>query len=117
MHGPFGFAAVGSPEQIGQAEVAPLHTSFVVKRRFIRGHQATAPLDELAQLLALHIRQRRDVRQDQRRKLAGVLFVQQSVVDHLERDARLDERVIHALGVVLDLVVGARAAIVVPRLL
>ena len=93
----------GDAEEVGQAEVPSLHAPFVVEARLVGGDEAAAPLDKRAELRALRVRQRGDVRQDERLERAEVRGVEQPVVHHLERDARLDQRLIPAQRVVLDL--------------
>ena len=70
-----------------------------------------AALHELAELPALRVGQGGDVRQDERLEPVQVVGVEQPVVDHLEGDARLDQRLIPAQRVVLDLLPGLRAAV------
>ena len=59
----------------------------------------------------MRVGQRGNVRQDQRLELVQVCGVEQTVVDHLEGDARLDERLIPAERVVFDFCAGAVAAV------
>ena len=66
------------------------------------GHQAAAALDELADLLALRVRERRDIRQDQSLEAVDVRGVEQPVVHHLERNARFDQRLVEAERVIFD---------------
>ena len=51
----------------------------------------------------MSLRKRGDIRQDERSELAQVGRVHQPIVDHLEGDARFNERLIPAQRVVLDL--------------
>ena len=66
------------------------------------GDDAAAALHELAQLMALFVRQRRDARQDQRSKRREMRLIEQTIVHHLERHAGFDQRLIPAVDVVLD---------------
>ena len=91
------------------------HSSY--KRRLICRHDAAAPRHEIANLPALRVRKRRDVRQDQNLIMRRVLRIQQPVMDHLKRNPRLDQRLIVAQRVVLHLRPRLRAAIELRRLL
>src|SRR6266516_3314075 len=62
-------------------------------------------------MIALAVGERGDIRQDQRLERAEMRVVEQTVMHHLEWDARLDERLIPAEGVVLNFGPGAVAAI------
>ena len=59
-------------------------------------------LDECAQLLALLVGERRDVRQDEGVESLDMAGVQQAVVDHLERDSCFDQCLVPAEGVIFD---------------
>ena len=110
-HRPLGAAPERDAEQVGQAEVRPPLAPLVVERRLVGRHEPAAPLDERAELPALLVRQGGDVRQDERLEPGQVGRVEEPVVDHLERDPGLDQRLVPAQRVVLDLLLRPRAAV------
>ena len=69
----------------------------------MRGDDAAASADERTQLIALRVAQHGNIRQDQRLVIFQMLGVQQAVMDHLERNTRLNQRLIPAQRIVLDL--------------
>ena len=107
VHRAFGAAREARAEQLREAEVLSLHAPLVVQRSFRGGDDAAAARDELAQLNALRVGEGRDVWQDERFEIREVLRVEQPVVHHLERDARLDERVIPAIARILERIAHA----------
>src|SRR6185436_5236564 len=96
----------------GKAEIVAFCPRFVIKTGFVRGDDAAALADECGQLIALPAVERGDVRQNQGLKLANMRRVQETVVHHLKGNARLNERLIPAVDMVLH-----RAAMEPGRLL
>ena len=85
-----------------QAEVGAADAPFVVERCLVRRDDAAAAANEVGELAALRLRQGSDVRQDECPVTANVRSVEQLVVHHVERDARLDQRMVEAQRVILD---------------
>ena len=93
-----GAASEPYTEQVGETEVLPRRARLVVQRGLVRRHEPAAAFDECAKLRALRVGERDDVGEHERLERREMLLVEQPVVHHLERDARLDERVIEAVG-------------------
>ena len=104
-------------EEVGKAKIGAVMAEFVIERGFKGRHQAAALLHKGADLLALGVGEGGDVGQDEGLEMADVVGVEQAIMHHLKGDARLDEGMIEAEGVILDAFVGALAAIEIPALL
>ena len=98
-------------EELREAEVAPLGAPLVAERGLGRGHEAAAPPHEVGEL------RRTGGRRAPRRwagrgsgAARGASSSSWPVVDHLERDAGLDERLVPAERRVLDPLPDALAA-------
>src|SRR5437773_4016527 len=111
VHRTFDTAFEAHAEEIGQSKILSLHAPFVVEARFVSDNQASPVFHESAELIALGVGKGGDIRQDESPERAEMRVVEQTVMHHLEWDARLDERLIPAEGVVLDFGPGAVAAI------
>ncbi len=111
VHRPFDAAFEAHTQEIGQSKILSLHAPFVVEAGFVRGDKAATVFHKHTELIALGVRKRGNIRQDERLERAEMRGVEQTVVHHLEWDARLDERLIPAEGVVLDFGPGAVATI------
>ena len=85
----------GHSEEIGQAEVLPAPSELVIKRRGEGGEQVAAALDVAANRVALRIRQRCGVGEDQQPVSIEVLRSQERFVRELKGYARFNERLIH----------------------
>src|ERR1019366_8688282 len=96
LHRAIDAALEGDAKEVAQAEVLPLHAPFVEEARLIGGDATAAPLNKSTKLRALGLRQRGDVRQDERLERPKVCGIQQPVMHHLEWDARLDQRLVPA---------------------
>src|SRR4051812_32555670 len=83
-------------EKLRKAEIFPPNSPFVIERRFARSNNAAAALDEVLQLLALRLRQGRDIGQNQRPKRFQVLLIEELVVNHLEWDSAFYHGVLEA---------------------
>jgi hypothetical protein len=108
---PFQSRTEGDSENVSQSEIFSGNSPFIVQGRFVGRHQAPAALYILAQLLALSIVQSRDIRHQQYFEAVDLGGIEHSVVNHLEQDAFLDERLIEAERMVLHLLAGLRAAV------
>ncbi len=97
-------------EQVGKAEVGARRAPLVAKRGLGGGNEAAAPPYEIAELGALAVGERFDVGQDQGLERRETIGVEHPVVDHLEGDAGLDERLVPAERRVLDPLADAVAA-------
>ena len=83
-------------------EVFAADSPLVVQRDLVSGEQTAAAADVLAQLLALRVRQRRDIRKYEQLEFVDVGRVQQAVVRHLKRDARFDQRLVRPRRMIVD---------------
>ena len=101
LHRTFHAPSVGRAKEIRQAEIRARHAPLVEQRRLMGRHKSTTGHHEPTDLLALRRRQRRDIRQDQRAELRDV--VQQSVMNHLKRNACLDHCLVKPQRVLLHL--------------
>ena len=79
--------------------------------------QAPSPADEVSELPALVVRQRGNVRENESPELRYVGSVEQAVMNHLERYARLDQSLVPSERVILYFVAGAIAPVEPCRLL
>ncbi len=104
-------------EKVRQAEIRAARAPLVVERCFMRRDNAAAAADVFANLAALLGGERGDIGKDQNLELADVRRVQQPVVNHLERNARFDQRLVVAERVVFHLRARLRAAVIGCRLL
>src|SRR5437016_10749733 len=75
---------IGDSEQRDQTEVLPPLAPFIEQRRLVSRNYAAAALYILCKLPALCIRQRRDVREDQRAIAIDMRRIEQPVVRHVE---------------------------------
>src|SRR5262245_23756311 len=98
-------------EELGKAEVRSLRPLLVAERRLPGRDEAAAGANERGELRALSVRERRDVGQHERAERREARRVELLVVDQLERDARLDERLVDAECCVLDPLARALAAV------
>src|ERR1039457_4211264 len=96
VHRALSAAPPGRAKEVGEAKVLPEGAPFVAERGLGGGHQPAAAGYELAELVALGVGERGDVGQDERPERREVPGVQQAVVHHLERNPRLDERLVPA---------------------
>src|SRR5690242_8337725 len=87
-------AGVADTEKIGEAEVGAARAVFVIERGLERRQEAAAAADVLAELLALGVGERRGIGEEQQLKAIDMVGIEQSVVDHFEGSARLDEGLI-----------------------
>src|SRR5439155_25803844 len=92
MHRTFDTAFEAHAQEIGQSKILSLHAPFVVEAGFVRRDNTAAVFHERPELIALGIRERGNIRQDEGLERSETRGVEQTVVDHLERDARLDKR-------------------------
>src|SRR2546421_12925462 len=84
-------ARVIDAEQIGETEVLSLCAPLVVKARFVSGDQTNTSLNRSAKLVALFVRQGCNVWQNERLELLNMWPVEQTIVNHLERNSSFDE--------------------------
>src|SRR5437773_5037985 len=98
------------PKQIGETEIFSAHAPLVVERSFVGGHDAATTVGKIAELLALRIRKRRDVRQNKCFELVDMFSIQKAVMHHLEGNAGLDERLIKAERMIFESFLRAPAA-------
>ena len=68
----------------------------------MRRNHAAAAFDKLPNLRALRVRERDDVRENERFKLIHVRGIQKSFMHQLERNSRLDQRLIPAVQMVFS---------------
>ena len=87
------FPAKRTPNRSAEPEVLAFLAGFVVERGLERGDQAAAALDELAELLALGVGERGNVRQDEQLESFHVFTIEQLLVHHVKRNAGLDQGV------------------------
>jgi len=114
LHRPF-TAAIVDAEECCKAKGVPRRPVLVVERALIGRYQTPARRDEIRELLTLLIREAGDVGQYDGLEPRDVLGIEQLVVHHVKRNARLDkglipavDRVIHLLASVLAAVPGGR---------
>src|SRR5207302_10267521 len=86
LHPRFNFAVEIHAEQPGEPEVVSPYARFAVQAGFAGGNHASASLYKILKLPALQVRERDDVRQDERLELADVRGIQQPIVHELERN-------------------------------
>src|SRR5208282_2142709 len=89
--GSFDLTTPANAKKVGETKVLSADAPFIVKAGFVGGDKAAAVLDEIAELAALSIAERGDIRQDQCLELADLRGIEQPVVDHLEWHASFDE--------------------------
>ena len=89
LHAVVDLAGKIAAEQIGELEIGAALAVLVAQRGLARGDDPAALLHIRAQLGALRIRQREDVRQNENAE--AVRLLDQALVDHLERDAGFDQ--------------------------
>ena len=99
-------------EDVGKAEVIPALAELVEERGREGREQASAALDVASDRVALGVGQRRRVGEDEQPELIEAVRGQEGFVHELERDARFDERVIHAEHVILGAVARRHAGVV-----
>src|SRR5207245_1062200 len=102
LHWTYDAAAESDSEQVRQSEVRSLHTPFVVETGLVGADQAPATIHEFAKLLALRVRKRGNIRQDERLEWVQMGTVEQPIMHHLEGDPRFDECLIPAERVLFD---------------
>ena len=98
-------------QKVGETKVLSADAPFIVKAGFVGGDEAAALFHEAAELVALRIAERGDVRQDQCLEPADQRGIEQAIVDHFELDAGFNERLIPPEGMILDFGLGATAAV------
>src|SRR5580765_369979 len=117
VHRPFDAGFEAHAQEIGQSEILPLDSPFVVQAGLVSRDKAAAAFHKGAELVALGAGERGDVRQDQCFERTEMRGIEQAGVHHFEWDARLDERLIPAKRVVLDFGPGTVASVEPGRLL
>ena len=100
-----------APNRSRKSEVGAAHAPFVVERRLVSRDDAAAALHVGANLVALLVGERGDIGEDQDLEAIDVLGVEQPSCTISKRDARFDQRLVVAEGVVLDLLARALAAV------
>ena len=99
-------------EDVRKAEVIPALSEFVEERGREGREQASTALDVASDCVALGVRQRRRVGEDEQPELVEAVRGQEGFVHELEWHARFDERVVHAEHVILGAVALRHAGVV-----
>jgi hypothetical protein len=102
LHAGVHLAIEGAAKEIGKAEVRAALAPLVIERCFVSGDQIPAGFDELPKLGALGIGESCDIRKNQSPEIRQTCAVQQAIVHHLEGNARLNQRLIEAGGVIVN---------------
>ena len=101
-----------TPKRSASPKSWPALSELVIKRRGERGEQVAAALDVAANRVALRIRQRCGVGEDQQPVSIEMLRRQERLVREFEGYARFDQRLIHPHHVVAGAIAAGDARVV-----
>ncbi len=111
LHRTFDAVVVTGSEDVSEAKVFSRNAPFVVKRSLKGRDNAPAAPEILSKLIALLVRKRRNVRQNQNFESIDVRGIEQAVVHHFERNSAFDKGVVETKRVVFHFRSGMLAAV------